>query len=156
MSEITPLDKQLTLLRERFTERTLKELQEIRAELDTRPLNSAPLPRLQTGAQLLHRLAGSSGTFGFNALGKEAARLEHWLNTELAKKDMPFHQAERLVADLSQHLSQLPGLLLPSALPDLMPSGDAASGNTRDERPVERDKLTTLTHRHFSAKKQKD
>lgn len=156
MSEITPLDQQLALLRERFTERTLKELQEIQAQLDTRPVNSAPRPWLLAGVQLLHRLAGSSGTFGFTALGKEAARLEHWLNTELTTEDMPLEQAERRLAELNQHLLQLPGLLLPSASPELIPPGDDSPGNARREWREEGNELKTLTHQHASANRPKD
>ena len=75
-SEVTALDNHLLMLKKRFAERTLGQLAELAPKLAKWQQVPCSFDELQALYQLLHRLAGSSGTFGFHQLGQEAAQLE--------------------------------------------------------------------------------
>ncbi|WP_019934670.1 diguanylate cyclase [Oceanimonas smirnovii] len=109
MSETTQLNQQLVMLRERFISRTAGELTAILNRLDAQQQDDL----LQDCQQLLHRLAGSSGTFGLRTLGEQAALAEQWLKQQQAA-GLPF---TALQAKLREQLLQLTQHLTPEETP---------------------------------------
>ena len=70
------ISEQLDALRERFVIKTREQLQVLSAMIRRIRAESAQPGDLSDTYQMLHRLAGSSGTFGFDALGQRARELE--------------------------------------------------------------------------------
>ncbi|MFH7586536.1 diguanylate cyclase [Oceanimonas smirnovii] len=103
MPDTTQLNKQLAMLRERFISRTAGELT---AMLDRLNAKQQPATALQDCVQLLHRLAGSSGTFGLTGLGQQAAAGEKWLKQQLDAGET-FTGLQHNVSDHLQQLTQL-------------------------------------------------
>jgi diguanylate cyclase (GGDEF)-like protein len=82
------ISEQLDALRERFVEKTRGQLQDLSDMVERIRNESALESDLSNIYQMLHRLAGSSGTFGFDALGKRARDLEQQVKplVELARE----------------------------------------------------------------------
>ena len=72
------IQAQLQILRSRFVERVQDELTQLQAMAE-RVAASGDILALRNSYQLLHRLAGSAGTFGFPQLGQQARLLEQRL-----------------------------------------------------------------------------
>lgn len=68
--------KKLNLLKARFKEKALGDIQSVLAALLSASSGEGEADELRQAYQTLHRLAGSAGTFGFHALGDEARELE--------------------------------------------------------------------------------
>lgn len=103
--EVTALDSHLLMLKKRFAERTLAQLAELAPVLVEWQQWPCQGEELQNLYQLLHRLAGSSGTFGFHQLGEQAAQLEQLIKAVLAESspsDNPWLLTPSILARLSQ------------------------------------------------------
>lgn len=90
---------------------------------------------LKSLSELLHKLAGSAGTFGLAALSAQAARLDHKLEQILAQ-DRNSEDYRRNSAQLETELKALTGFAAPEAIP--VASADAsellaAAGNLTSE-----------------------
>lgn len=121
MFDTTPLEQQLALLRERFTERTLHQLRAQLERLSTWQPAQPPRPLLEEVNQLQHRLAGSSGTFGLNELGRQAAAQELALKARLAQGETAGEEAAALLDQARQDMTLLVSLLQPSPQPVPIP-----------------------------------
>ncbi len=66
----------LQALKTRFAARVKGELEELQRLLAPRQADAAGIQRAREAYQILHRIAGGAGTFGLDALGKEARDLE--------------------------------------------------------------------------------
>ncbi|WP_100637926.1 diguanylate cyclase [Marinobacter salexigens] len=97
------VQKKLEILRNRFRDKTIGELESLVNGVFSASQRSEALGELVVAYQLLHRLAGSAGTLGFSQLGEQARKLE------LAIKPM----ADQIVegADSEQVQQQLKQLL---------------------------------------------
>jgi len=99
----------LEMLRVRFLQRVREDLAELDAALEaleTGAGESAEVHREMRG--ILHRLAGSAGSFGQAALGVEAARLESELEAD--PPDRPTVERWRArIAGLARTLATAPG-----------------------------------------------
>ncbi|WP_107851028.1 GGDEF domain-containing protein [Oceanimonas marisflavi] len=117
MSDTDTLDQQLARLRERFTERTLNQIQKKIHQLSAWQPGEPHQPLLEALAQLLHRLAGSSGTFGLTELGRQAAEQERTLKTCLDGEILTGGQIASLVDWARRDLAALAVLLQASSQP---------------------------------------
>lgn len=68
--------KKLEILRSRFQEKTGREIEGLVASIHSAATRLEAVEELVSAYQLLHRLAGSAGTFGYAQLGEQARRLE--------------------------------------------------------------------------------
>ncbi|MFD1008543.1 Hpt domain-containing protein [Oceanisphaera ostreae] len=75
-SETAAIDDQLILLKIRFAERTAAQLDALWCNLATWQNGHYAHEDTESLYLLLHQLAESSGNFGFNQLGQQAARAE--------------------------------------------------------------------------------
>ncbi|WMC10593.1 diguanylate cyclase [Oceanimonas pelagia] len=132
MSDTKPLEQQLALLRERFTERTLSQLNALLERIDTWQPPRSPHPLVDALGQLLHRLAGSSGTFGLSELGRQAAALEQTLKARLADGEPDEAKATALLDQARHDLTTLMGLLQPPqsvSIPSSRPLAGTGAGS---------------------------
>ncbi|MDO6441540.1 diguanylate cyclase [Marinobacter sp. 2_MG-2023] len=70
------VQKKLETLRNRFRDKTIREIEGLVASIFNASRNSETIGELVAAYQLLHRLAGSAGTLGFTLLGEQARKLE--------------------------------------------------------------------------------
>lgn len=68
--------KKLETLRDRFRDKTIREIEGLVASIFRASQYSEAIEELTAAYQLLHRLAGSAGTLGFTQLGERARKLE--------------------------------------------------------------------------------
>ncbi|MDN6320398.1 MAG: response regulator, partial [Marinobacter sp.] len=68
--------KKLEILRSRFQDKTVGEIEELVASIFNASRHNDAVYELVAAYQLLHRLAGSAGTLGFTQLGEQARKLE--------------------------------------------------------------------------------
>jgi len=68
--------KKLETLRNRFQDKTIREIEGLVASIFRASQNPEAIEELIAAYQLLHRLAGSAGTLGFSQLGERARTLE--------------------------------------------------------------------------------
>lgn len=68
--------KKLETLRNRFRDKTIREIEGLVASIFSASQHCEAINELVAAYQLLHRLAGSAGTFGFTQLGEQAQKLE--------------------------------------------------------------------------------
>ncbi len=115
--------KKLETLRNRFQDKTIREIDCLVASIFNASRNAEAVGELIAASQLLHRLAGSAGTMGFPRLGEQARKLEIALQP-LADKVVPGADREQIRRQLTHMLaagleSQIVGLgdLLGSAEP---------------------------------------
>ena len=122
-SAVTALDNHLLLLKKRFAERTLDQLAALTPKLAQWQAAGCPLDELQALDQLLHRLAGSSGTFGFASLGQEASQLAQLIKAQWAAQEVSHTaSAVQLAPSLLARLSQLAQwLIIAEAEPEPAP-----------------------------------
>lgn len=111
-SEKTALDNRLALLKMRFTDKTITQLATILEQTADWQQGDFVYDDIKSLYQLLHRLAGSSGTFGFNELGQQARLLELTIKPVLNDPDYTLALAAKVIdADFLARLQQLPALL---------------------------------------------
>lgn len=103
----------LEALKAQFVARVVVELDDNVAKLHAVEGNAAGIRTLKQGYEWLHRLAGSAGTFGFQALGSQARKLEETLKqvVEMDSDDLSGLLATVLDEDFYQRLDSLPDLL---------------------------------------------
>ncbi|GAA3709456.1 hypothetical protein GCM10022421_15740 [Oceanisphaera sediminis] len=82
------MESKLALLKTRFAERTAPQLDAMVLEVQQWQQAGGRCGDIAALYQLLHRLAGSSGTFGFVELGQKARSLEHRLTSLLECPDL--------------------------------------------------------------------
>ncbi|RBW49147.1 diguanylate cyclase [Marinobacter sp. F3R11] len=68
--------KKLETLRNRFRDKTIRELEGLVSSIFSASEHSESIGELVGAYQLFHRLAGSAGTLGFTQLGEQARKLE--------------------------------------------------------------------------------
>ncbi|MBQ0832507.1 diguanylate cyclase [Marinobacter sp.] len=68
--------KKLEILRNRFRDKTIREIEGLVASIFNASQRPEAISELVAAYQLLHRLAGSAGTLGFTQLGEQARKLE--------------------------------------------------------------------------------
>lgn len=68
--------KKLETLRNRFRDKTIREIEGLVASIFNASRHTEAIEELTAAYQLLHRLAGSAGTLGFTQLGEQARKLE--------------------------------------------------------------------------------
>lgn len=111
-SEKTAIDNQLMLLKTRFANSTATQLDAMLGHFSDRKISDITYEELVALYQLLHRLGGSSATFGFNQLGQQAARLEQAIKPLIDNKiDSAIHTEQIINADFLNSLQQLTQLL---------------------------------------------
>lgn len=123
----TGVSDQLARLRERFLERLQDDCQALSALLEQLDNAEPDSPRqatlLMDARDRLHRLAGSSGTFGFPELGNQARLLEHQLEVCLADDTPPQDVLAALLPALREFARQPPAGSPASATSDLTVTG---------------------------------
>ena len=128
MSDPTANDvsAKLEALRQRFFDKAIDEFDALNQVVEQIRSKRATCDDLSQAYRILHRLAGSAGTFGFSSLGEEARRLELVIKPvvdgcpDSEPSSMPVDE------DFCQRLSVLPSLL------DM---GDTKTGDQPLERP---------------------
>ncbi|GGB43536.1 hypothetical protein GCM10011502_16070 [Oceanisphaera marina] len=111
-SKEAALDNRLALLKVRFIERTTTQLAAMLEQIADWQEGDFVYDDIKSLYQLLHRLAGSSGTFGFNQLGQQARHLELTIKPVLSDSAHTMALAARVIdADFLARLHQLPNLL---------------------------------------------
>lgn len=101
----------LDLLKERFRERAVTEVASVVADLGADAGVEPSREQLVNAYRTLHRLAGSAGTFGFQALGNEARSLEVHLKPFAEEQDASQReQARRLTYLDPEFLGRVRGL----------------------------------------------
>ncbi|NWN90161.1 diguanylate cyclase [Marinobacter adhaerens] len=75
-SSSSEVQKRLEILRYRFQDKTIREIDDLVASVLGVSQGSEAIGKLVNIYQQLHRLAGSAGTFGFARLGAQARKLE--------------------------------------------------------------------------------
>ncbi|ART80421.1 diguanylate cyclase [Oceanisphaera avium] len=108
--KVTAIDERLLQLKARFAERSAIQLRELSAKLTDWQYGHCTREDLQTLYELLHRLAGSSGTFGFHQLGQEAGQLEQVIKAQIS--DSPPLSDLHLAPEIQARLAQLSRLLV--------------------------------------------
>lgn len=68
--------KKLETLRNRFRDKTVREIEGLVASIFNASRHPEAIEELTAAYQLLHRLAGSAGTLGYTQLGEQARKLE--------------------------------------------------------------------------------
>ncbi|MCH8497863.1 MAG: diguanylate cyclase [Marinobacter sp.] len=81
------IQAQLQVLRNRFVERVQDELSQLQVMVESVVAREDPLA-LRNSYQLLHRLAGSAGTFGFSQLGQQARVIEQRMKPLVELRDV--------------------------------------------------------------------
>ncbi|MCE3026435.1 diguanylate cyclase [Salinicola sp. DM10] len=124
----------LAALRVQYAERLGNDLQTLIAqarELAARQRSVEPAA-LETLRQGLHRIAGSAGTFGYPALGREAREMELWVQTVLETAVAP---TSPMLSALNDRLCDSYRVLTDTQVPALAePHASHAAGG--EERPV--------------------
>ncbi|ART82544.1 hypothetical protein CBP31_07855 [Oceanisphaera profunda] len=111
--EVTAMDNRLMMLKKRFAERTTAQLAELAPKLADWQNGVCHPDDLQDLYHLLHRLAGSSGTFGFHQLGEEASELEQLIKEVIhTVEPAQLLTACQIEPTVLARLSQLSQLLL--------------------------------------------
>jgi HPt (histidine-containing phosphotransfer) domain-containing protein len=167
------ISEQLDALRVRFIGKTRQQLQDLGDMVRRIRDESATGSDLDEMYQMLHRLAGSSGTFGFDALGHQARELEQQVKplvelareTTLSPESMAavigprFERAVgsldtllRSAARVSEHVSGSSPIQETEARPDTHESRQLAVVWPPDEDAAEHDSLCKgLEESGFSA-----
>lgn len=167
------ISEQLDALRVRFIGKTRQQLQDLGDMVRRIRDESATGSDLDEMYQMLHRLAGSSGTFGFDALGHQARELEQQVKplvelareTTLSSESMAavmgprFERAVgsldtllRSAARVSEHVSGSSPIQETEARPDTHESRQLAVVWPPDEDAAEHDSLCKgLEENGFSA-----
>lgn len=96
--------KKLETLRNRFRDKTIREIEGLVASIFSASERSEAINELVTAYQLLHRLAGSAGTLGFTQLGEQARKLEIVIKP-LADQVTAGDDSERVRLQLKQLLA---------------------------------------------------
>ncbi|MFP2769222.1 diguanylate cyclase [Oceanisphaera sp. KMM 10153] len=158
-SEVTAIDNRLMLLKTRFADRTASQLDDMLRNLRTWHTGEPTHGNLLALYQLLHRLSGSSGTFGFVALGRHASVLELRIKPLLERPDFSAAHVRHIVnADFIGQLSQLADLLQQGreAPPASVPRKAVVSDTQDTELLVLGEALTelatALTHYGFNTR----
>lgn len=104
-SPSSEMRKKLETLRNRFRDKTMREIEGLVASIFSASLRLEAISELVAAYQLLHRLAGSAGTLGFAQLGEQARKLELAIKpladqvAEGADNECIQRQLTRLLAD---------------------------------------------------------
>lgn len=106
------VSSKLKLLRQTFLEKAVAECDALAAIASSIVDHTVKFDQLDKAYRILHRLAGSAGTFGFSSLGEEARRLEIQIKSfvdggQNAVVELPSDEGQVLV----QRLIGLPRLL---------------------------------------------
>ncbi|WP_228263790.1 diguanylate cyclase [Marinobacter shengliensis] len=123
------LQERLRLLQERFLERArgdIETLSEFASLIDQQQL---PQSELDKCYQLLHRMAGSAGTFGFPELGQAARAIEKQMKSCCESATNRGRSADDLVSvsvELADELRHLAGLL--EKVPEMASAAGAQAG----------------------------
>lgn len=104
---VTAIENHLSVLKQRFADRTVAQLAELAPLLADWQQGRCKLEDLQELYQVLHRLAGSSGTFDFHQLGQEAGQLEQLIKVTMQQTV----SAPQLSSEILSRLGQLAQLL---------------------------------------------
>ncbi len=111
-SDLIAMDHRLTALKARFADRTASQLNSMLENVETWQRGGIHHDSLEALYQLLHRLAGSSGTFGFPRLGRQASQLEQRIKPLLESPDFSASRARDIIdARFMERLCQLAQLL---------------------------------------------
>lgn len=106
------MESQLALLKTRFADRTATQLKAMVREVQQWRQAGSHCGDITALYQLLHRLAGSSGTFGFAELGQRARCLEHRLTPLLECPELSAARTQSVIdADFLEQLQRLISLL---------------------------------------------
>ena len=128
MSDPTANDvsAKLELLRQRFYDKAVNEFDALNQVAELIRSKRATCDDLSHAYRILHRLAGSAGTFGFSSLGEEARSLE--LVVKPVVDGCPDSEPSSIPVDedFCQRLS---------ALPTLLDVGDTKTGDQPVDRP---------------------
>ncbi|MBK1873230.1 diguanylate cyclase [Marinobacter sp. 1-3A] len=101
-SPVSEVRKKLEILRDRFRDRTIGEIEGLVASVASASRNPESISELVSAYHILHRFAGSAGTLGFTQLGEQARKLE------LAIKPLADEVAEGADSErVRQQLNQL-------------------------------------------------
>lgn len=123
-SEMTAINHQLAILKARFADRTRTQLSELFLCFPRWQQGNFTPAELMELQQLVHRIAGSAGTFGYAKLGLYASRVEQQVNDFLNKQastSISFITGELIpqllqlthcLEDNTQPLSNLPSVSL--------------------------------------------
>jgi diguanylate cyclase (GGDEF)-like protein len=95
--------KKLEILRNRFRDKTIREIEGLVASIFNASRHPEAIEELTAAYQLLHRLAGSAGTLGFTQLGEQARKLEIAIKP-LADQVAAGTESERIRLQLKQFL----------------------------------------------------
>lgn len=95
--------KKLEILRNRFRDKTIREIDGLVASIFNASRHPEAIEELTAAYQLLHRLAGSAGTLGFTQLGEQARKLEIAIKP-LADQVASGAENERIQLELNQFL----------------------------------------------------
>ncbi len=105
------VSEKLALLRQRFRDKAAEEI-DVLAHLIESIRSGNPDPAdVDAAYRLLHRLAGSAGTFGFTHLGEEARRLELFLKPMAEGVDNLTDSVSQIDDEFCDHLAGLKELL---------------------------------------------
>lgn len=96
--------KKLEILRNRFRDKTIREIEGLVASIFSASRHPDTIGELTAAYQLLHRLAGSAGTLGFTQLGEQARKLEIAIKP-LADEVAAGGDSERIRLQLKQFLA---------------------------------------------------
>lgn len=111
-SKETAIDNRLIWLSMRFSERTAAQLEAMLQHFSTWGNAHFTYEDIESLYQLLHRLAGSAGTFGFIQLGQHACLLEQRIKPLLANPLQTSALAAQMIdGEFFTQLQQLPTLL---------------------------------------------
>ncbi|MDI9244022.1 diguanylate cyclase [Marinobacter sp. CHS3-4] len=124
------VSSKLEALKQKFLDKAVVECDALDAIAQSITDAEACYEQLEQAYRILHRLAGSAGTFGFSALGEEARRLEVQLKPFL---DGDSQTSPVLPSDISPELSQRL-----SGLRGLLRLADTAEPQTKSNFPTAR------------------
>ncbi|MDX1268621.1 MAG: diguanylate cyclase, partial [Oceanisphaera sp.] len=117
------MESKFALLKIRFADRTAAQLDAMGREVKQWQQAGGHCADITALYQLLHRLAGSSGTFGFVELGQQARSLEHRLTPLLKCPELSAAHIQSVIdADFLEQLQRLTGLLQQDDEPASLPA----------------------------------
>jgi chemotaxis protein histidine kinase CheA len=131
--------RQLEVLRRAYTRELPQKVEAVAEALESLPARGWDGEAFEAAYVLVHRLTGSSATFGFEQIGRAAATLEEVL-LEVRERPALAEAMEGRFADL------LTGLR--DALPSPSPAGRAGRRQRRAPPKAKRARLTRSAARH--------
>jgi diguanylate cyclase (GGDEF)-like protein len=125
----------LEMLRQRFRDKVVGEFDALDAIARSFLSGQADCQQLDQVYRILHRIAGSAGTFGYSALGEEARRLEVWVKPQVDDCTDGALKPAEISEEFFSHLVSLREML---ALSDRQQNETQASAHAAqpDEAPV--------------------